>query len=303
MECGESLVSIRGMTRYNIVMMIDNIRIETANDHAAALSLIDPFDIDRVEVIKGASSALAGTGAFGGVVNIITKSPSFSDQPFVSGESMVRYESVNNSHAEYLALESGSDAYRFRTSGMFRRADNYSSPQGVVPESYFNDWDISADAGCKIIRHTFLRFYISAFTDRRCRNSGRFIAVSGGSNCKIYAGPGENCFKAEYTIPSISEYFTSLVIRASQQNIERDVHLIKNVDTVLTPHAVHKTGTIQAEAVILPAEGHYVTAGIEVWDLQLSSGRESYFYNKNIMVESVPLPNSSFTSAGCIYSG
>jgi len=293
----ESLVSIRGMTRYNIVMMIDNIRIETANDHAAALSLIDPFDIDRVEVIKGASSALAGTGAFGGVVNIITKSPSFSDQPFVSGESMVRYESVNNSHAEYLALESGSDAYRFRTSGMFRRADNYSSPQGVVPESYFNDWDISADAGVKLLgTHSFDFTYQRSQTDD--------AGIPGGSSLfpaaaiVKYTLARRELFKAEYTIPSISEYFTSLVIRASQQNIERDVHLIKNVDTVLTPHAVHKTGTIQAEAVILPAEGHYVTAGIEVWDLQLSSGRESYFYNKNIMVESVPLPNSSFTSAG-----
>ncbi len=48
----ESLVSIRGMTRYNIVMMIDNIRIETANDHAAALSLIDLFDIDREKSLK-----------------------------------------------------------------------------------------------------------------------------------------------------------------------------------------------------------------------------------------------------------
>ena len=76
----ETLISIRGMTRYNVVMMIDNTRIETANDHAAALSLLNPFDIDRIEVVKGASSALAGTGAFGGVVNIVTKSPSFSGE-------------------------------------------------------------------------------------------------------------------------------------------------------------------------------------------------------------------------------
>jgi outer membrane receptor protein involved in Fe transport len=293
----ESLVSIRGMTRYNIVMMIDNIRIETANDHAAALSLLDPFDIDRVEVIKGASSALAGTGAFGGVVNIITKSPSFSDEPFIRGESMVRYESVNNSHAEHLALESGSDVYRFRTSGMFRRADNYASPEGVIPNSYFNDWDVSADAGVKIFgTHSF------DFTYQRSQSDD--AGIPGGSSLfpptamVRYTLARRELFKAEYTIPSISEYFSSLVIRASQQNIERNVQLIKNPDTVLTPHASHKTGTVQAEAVILPAEGHYVTTGFEVWDRQLSSGRESYFYNKNIMVESVPLPNSSFISAG-----
>ena len=79
----ETLVSIRGMTQYNIVMLIDNTRIETANDHAAALSLLNPFDIDRIEIVKGGSSALAGTGAFGGVVNIMTKNPSFSDVPYL----------------------------------------------------------------------------------------------------------------------------------------------------------------------------------------------------------------------------
>jgi outer membrane receptor protein involved in Fe transport len=293
----ESLVSIRGMTRYNIVMMIDNIRIETANDHAAALSLIDPFDIDRVEVIKGASSALAGTGAFGGVVNIITKSPSFSDQPFVSGESMVRYESVNNSHAEYLALESGSDAYRFRTSGMFRRADNYSSPQGVVPESYFNDWDISADAGVKLLgTHSFDFTYQRSQTDD--------AGIPGGSSLfppaaiVKYTLARRELFKAEYTIPSTSEYFTSLVIRASQQNIERDVSLIANPIITKTPHADQNTGTIQAEAAIIPLDGHYVTAGAEIWRTSITSGRETYKRGNDTILEEVPLPNSSFTSTG-----
>ncbi len=242
----ESLVSIRGMTRYNIVMMIDNIRIETANDHAAALSLLDPFDIDRVEVIKGASSALAGTGAFGGVVNIITKSPSFSDQPYVSGESMVRYESVNNSHAEHLALESGSDVYRFRTSGMFRRADNYASPEGVIPNWYFNDWDVSADAGVKIFgTHSF------DFTYQRSQSDD--AGIPGGSSLfpptamVKYTLARRELFKAEYTIPSISEYFSSLVIRASQQNIERDVNLIANPKITKTPHAEQSTGNVQVK--------------------------------------------------------
>jgi outer membrane receptor protein involved in Fe transport len=293
----ETLISIRGMTRYNVVMMIDNTRIETANDHAAALSLLNPFDIDRIEVVKGASSALAGTGAFGGVVSIITKSPSFSDEPYMNGESMVRYESVNNSHAEYLALEGGTDMYRFRTSGMFRKADNYSSPTGTVPNSYFGDWDFSADAGVKLFgKHSF------DFVYQRSQTDG--AGIPGGSSLfppsalVKYTLARRELFKAEYTIPSINESFSSLVIRASQQNIERDVNLIANPKLTKTPHALHSTGTLQTEATIIPLDGHSLTAGAELWQRSISSGRETYKLGNDTILEEVPLPNSSFTSAG-----
>ncbi len=293
----ETLVSIRGMTRYNVVMMIDNTRIETANDHAAALSLIDPFDIDRVEVIKGANSALAGTGAFGGVVNVITKSPSFSDERYVSGEAMSRYESVNNSYAEYVAAESGSDVYRARVSGVFRKADNYQSPAGEVPNSDFSDWGFNTEAGVRLFNTQSLDLTYQRYQTDDAGIPGGSSLFPASATVR-YTLARRELFKAEYSIPEISESIPMLVVRASQQNIERNVQLIKNVDTTLTPHATHKTGTIQAEATIIPSEGHYITSGIEFWQRDISSGRENYFYNKNIMVEAVPLPNASFTSAG-----
>ncbi|MGD0037486.1 MAG: TonB-dependent receptor [Bacteroidota bacterium] len=293
----ETMVSIRGMTRYNIVMMIDNTRIETANDHAAALSLLNPFDIDRVEIVKGGSSALAGTGAFGGVVNIMTKSPSFSNVPYITGESIVRFESVNNSHAEYLAMESGSDNYRFRTSGMFRKADNYIAPTGTVPNSYFGDWDFSADAGVKLFgTHSLDVVYQRSQTDD--------AGIPGGSSLfpataiVKYSLARRELLKAEYTIPAIIESVSSLVIRASRQDIERDVNLIASPILTKTPHADHITETVQVEATMIPSESHYLTIGTEVWQRSISSGRETYKLGNDTILEEVPLPNSSFTSAG-----
>ncbi|MDH7605595.1 MAG: TonB-dependent receptor plug domain-containing protein, partial [Melioribacter sp.] len=70
-------VSIRGLNRENVVTLIDGNRIVTSTDIAARLSLIDLNDIDRIEVIKGASSSIYGSGATGGIVNIITKAPQF----------------------------------------------------------------------------------------------------------------------------------------------------------------------------------------------------------------------------------
>ncbi|NVP25713.1 TonB-dependent receptor plug domain-containing protein [Treponema phagedenis] len=40
---------------------------------ASPIALIPSSDIDHIEIIKGASSALYGSDAMGGVINIITK--------------------------------------------------------------------------------------------------------------------------------------------------------------------------------------------------------------------------------------
>jgi hemoglobin/transferrin/lactoferrin receptor protein len=61
------------MGENRLVSMVDGARIETATDLNAALSMYDINEIDRIEVIKGAASSIYGTGALGGVINILTK--------------------------------------------------------------------------------------------------------------------------------------------------------------------------------------------------------------------------------------
>ena len=69
-------ISIRGLNRENIITLIDGNRITTSTDVAARLSMIDLNDIERVEVIKGASSSIYGSGATGGIANINHKDTS-----------------------------------------------------------------------------------------------------------------------------------------------------------------------------------------------------------------------------------
>jgi outer membrane cobalamin receptor len=65
--------NVRGLARNHVVALVDGNRIDTANDLRAGLSMIDVNDIERIEVIKGAASSLYGSGAMGGVINIITR--------------------------------------------------------------------------------------------------------------------------------------------------------------------------------------------------------------------------------------
>lgn len=59
----------------NVVWMIDGIVMNSAGQNAPLVALKNMNNIERVEVVKGAASALYGSSAVGGVINIITKKP------------------------------------------------------------------------------------------------------------------------------------------------------------------------------------------------------------------------------------
>jgi iron complex outermembrane receptor protein len=75
----ESQVSIRGSSGYSkgvgsrTLMLVDGIPLLTGDTGELVFESVPTFNVDRIEVLKGAASALYGSGAMGGVVNVLTK--------------------------------------------------------------------------------------------------------------------------------------------------------------------------------------------------------------------------------------
>ncbi|MCD8302522.1 MAG: TonB-dependent receptor [Prevotellaceae bacterium] len=68
-----SQMQLNGLGNSYILVLIDGKRIHGDVGGENDLSLIDPQDIERIEIVKGAQSALYGSDAMAGVVNIITR--------------------------------------------------------------------------------------------------------------------------------------------------------------------------------------------------------------------------------------
>jgi vitamin B12 transporter len=70
----QSDIVVRGGTFQQVLVIVDGVRVNDPNTgHFTSYIPITPSEIDRIEILKGASSAIYGSEAVGGVINIITK--------------------------------------------------------------------------------------------------------------------------------------------------------------------------------------------------------------------------------------
>ncbi len=104
-----------------------------SQDHAVT---IEPFLADQIEVFKGPSTLLYGTGAIGGVVNVvdgrIQESP--LERP-LSGRAEMRYDNVSQGFTGVTRVDSGSDTYALHFDGVYRNNGNYEGSNGEIANS------------------------------------------------------------------------------------------------------------------------------------------------------------------------
>src|SRR5215213_7717274 len=73
----QSDIVMRGGTFQQVLVILDGLRLNDPNTgHFTSYIPIAPAEIDHIEILKGASSAIYGSEAVGGVIHIITKTNS-----------------------------------------------------------------------------------------------------------------------------------------------------------------------------------------------------------------------------------
>lgn len=107
-----------------------------SQDHATA---IEPFLADQIEVLKGPATLLYGSGAIGGVVNIVDgRIAERRLDDTISGRAELRYDSVNKGRTAMARVDaSGADgALVVHADGVYRDQDDYDTPDGKQLNSF-----------------------------------------------------------------------------------------------------------------------------------------------------------------------
>ncbi len=89
---------VRGLTGNQTLILIDGIRLNNSTFRYGPnqyLNTIDPFSLDRIEVLRGSGSVAYGSDALGGTVQLFTLNPNFSEKTKVNFNALTRFASSN----------------------------------------------------------------------------------------------------------------------------------------------------------------------------------------------------------------
>ena len=121
---------LRGLKKESVVVMVDGVRMNSAQPQGAIASFLDLGLLERAEVVKGPGSVLYGSGAMGGVVHLITPDVGFSAEEQFGGRIGARFSSVDKGVAGAALLTRSSENSALVLGVAGRDVDDYRSPDG-----------------------------------------------------------------------------------------------------------------------------------------------------------------------------
>lgn len=113
-------------------------------DHASSSN---PLLAERIEVLRGPASLLYGSGAIGGIVNVIDNRIPRALPESANTEIEQRYNSVSNAWSSALKHDGSSDKIAWHIDGSYHQNDNYHVPQASNGLSFVDNTDAQSWSG------------------------------------------------------------------------------------------------------------------------------------------------------------
>lgn len=99
----QSTVRLRGLGSGSVLVLLDGVRLPSGFQDKVDLVEIPAGLIERIEIVRGPGSALYGSDAIGGVINVITKKPSGKPAAWFGS----RYGQSRHGQAEETVFDAG----------------------------------------------------------------------------------------------------------------------------------------------------------------------------------------------------
>jgi len=220
-----SAPSIRGLARKRVVVMLDGEKVSSERNVGAPGTFINPFEIERIEILKGPYSTLYGSDAVGGVVNIISKS---YEQPFyndkIGGRLDMSYKSVSNGKNANLALNGKLNKVLYHINAGYRDVDNYKIPSGgELMNSFYEEKHFAGRVIYNINKNNQLTFKTYYSKGGPIGKPAYDTLTNAVHNYDIHFIAGIN-----YKMTNISKYLSKTVLNLTRHSHELGVVIEKH---------------------------------------------------------------------------
>ncbi len=156
---------LRGLKKESVVVLIDGVRVNSAQPQGAIASFVDLGLLERAEVVKGPGSVLYGSGALGGVVNLLTPEPHFTAQPATGGRIGLGAGSNDRSLSGTVLLQRSNAGHALVLGAAARGAGDYRSPDGREPDTGYRSATLMAKYRYRLSDHTSLKLNLQRHAD------------------------------------------------------------------------------------------------------------------------------------------
>ena len=180
-------VTLRGLSgdeQARTLILLNGVPINASDGGSVNWNKINQYEVERIEVFKGPGSSLYGNNAMGGVINIITKTPSKPQEVFGS----VSYGSYNTIR-QNLAMRIRSDkGFYGSVAQSYTKSDGYMSfPEDMRTEHnvnlFYEGVDVSAKVGYD--KNQWLKWELQYDVYRDIRGTGTKVYSPRGSHRKF----------------------------------------------------------------------------------------------------------------------
>ncbi len=209
----QTSVFMRGANSNHTLVLVDGIEMNDPSSPTGAFdfAFLQTDNIERIEVLRGAASAIYGSDAMGGVINIITKKG--------AGEAKINASAEGGSYDSWTTkggISGGTervnyslDASRYETTG-FSSAD---TSLGNLTNNAYRNTTVSSRTGVKVteeldlgmnLRYTEGKSFLDNCGDRYCddpNSYGKFneLFSRGFGHLKLFDGVWEQTLGLAYT--------------------------------------------------------------------------------------------------------
>jgi outer membrane receptor protein involved in Fe transport len=124
---GQGTPILRGLKGSQVLHLVDGMRVNNAFFRSAPnqyLALVDSMNVRQLEVVRGPSPTLYGHDAMGGVVNVITPSPSHASEWTASGKFYTSIDTAERMRVLHADLEARGPILAFIAGASMQNSDD-----------------------------------------------------------------------------------------------------------------------------------------------------------------------------------
>lgn len=266
---------VRGLKRESIVLLVDGMRLNSAQPAGAIASFMSLGLAERVEVVKGPASVLYGTGALGGAINVLLPQARF--EPGIGFRAAASAESANQALRTTGVLNFSTGDHALMAGASLAGIDDYRARSGTVRYSGYDANSVIGQYRFKLDAAQQIRLSLQQHRESDVWYPGSSQARPAPVNTLIVRSPEQQRTLTEigYSRRGSGDAPVNLDLRVWRQEVQRLVqaHAIGTGINQSATDVTFATNGLDAKADWLAHPNHLLSFGANTWQMRAAPER------------------------------